>query len=108
VEGEDFSGANTKAKKQVPRSARDDTKARWRDELAATGAGQSEDCRYGGRVGRCLTEQGLEAGLGEMLVVGQGGLDALGFHDFEAGAIGQAPALIGGELIAAQGALKLR
>jgi len=24
VEGEDFSGANTKAKKQVPRSARDD------------------------------------------------------------------------------------
>ena len=39
-------------------------------------------------------QQGLEAGLGEVLIVGQGGLDVLCFHDQEAGAVGKAPILV--------------
>jgi hypothetical protein len=44
----------------------------------------------------------LEAGLGEVLIVGQGGLDVLRFHGQEAGAVRKAPILVSPFLISAE------
>jgi hypothetical protein len=41
------------------------------------------------------TEEGVESGLDEMVIVGQGGSDALGFHDLEACTVGEAPVFVG-------------
>ena len=54
-----------------------------------------ERIRVGG-----LAEERFEAGLDKVVIVGQSGGDALGFHDLETGAVGEAPVLVGAPFVA--------
>ena len=56
---------------------------------------------------RGLAQQGFEAGLDKVVIVGQGGCDALGFHDVETGAVGEAPVFVGALFVAIKGDCKL-
>lgn len=47
-----------------------------------------------------LAEEGFEAGLDKVVIVGQGSGDALGFHDLETGAVGEAPVFVRAPFVA--------